>query len=292
MAGEHTVLRGGQALVFPLPTRHIHLMYHSGPQALTLELRGSHGSELEVLVWSLIDRALSRVNQDRSAVSGKLQIASSLPVGAGLGASAALSVAVTRWLIHLRLLKPEKEFEFALDLENLFHGESSGVDIAVVSKGKPLIFRRGEKAQEFKCLWNPPLYLTYSGEKGLTSLCVQKVKTLLAQDPKLGERLDLEMKASVSLAIEALSQEPSRGGMQQLTEAIRRAGVVFQAWGLVPLSMSKELVNLGAAAVKPTGSGGGGYFLSLWPEQGPPTRLEEFGWIQCFSESPELVASL
>ena len=41
----------------------------------------------------------------------------------------------------------------------------------------------------------------------------------------------------------------------------------FEQWGLIDSSVQAEMDRLsaqGALAVKPTGSGGGGYLLSLW----------------------------
>ncbi|MGC8107782.1 hypothetical protein, partial [Salmonella enterica] len=72
------------------------------------------------------------------------EVESTLPVGAGLGASAALSVAVGRWFVSRNAIEETKLFEFCRELENLFHGESSGVDVAVAIESRGLHFERFE----------------------------------------------------------------------------------------------------------------------------------------------------
>ena len=76
----------------------------------------------------------------RSALNGVLLIVNRLPCGAGLGASAALCVALARWLEARGLVSSGAIHEFARQLENLFHGESSGLDIAVALRERPVMF--------------------------------------------------------------------------------------------------------------------------------------------------------
>ena len=52
----------------------------------------------------------------------------------------------------------------------------------------------------------------------------------------------------------------------------------FESWGLITPDMSSIIQNLyqrGALAVKPTGSGGGGYLLSLWETPEKPLEQDE-----------------
>jgi len=60
-----------------------------------------------------------------------------------------------------------------------------------------------------------------------------------------------------------------------LCEAINSAADCFTQWGLVSESLQQHMLRLhdaGAIAVKPTGSGGGGYVISLW-ESPPPSDM-------------------
>lgn len=288
LAGEHAVLRGVPALVFPLRSRSLELRYQeTSDKDLVLDLQGEHGRELQVLVWGVLDRACSLKKIPRSEIRGALLLASSIPVGAGMGASAALCVAITRWLNFLGFVEEGELFEFARTLENLFHGESSGVDIAVSLSAQGLHYERSGVREKLEISWQPEWYISYSGERGITMECVNKVKALIAKDPKLGAQLDERMRAAVQLCEKALttSVTPSTGNepllkgteaaLSQLKAGIDQAAEVFEAWGLSGGALGEHLKLLkasGAYAVKPTGSGGGGYVLSLWTTP-PPEEL-------------------
>lgn len=277
LAGEHAVLRGVPAVVFPLRSRVLDLSYVASEAAtqINLSLHGEHGEELRLLLWGVIERACEMKNISRSSLTGELSIKSSIPVGAGMGASAALCVAVTKWMNYLGYVSKEEMFEFARSLENLFHGESSGVDIAVSLSGQGLHYERGQTPRELVPRWTPQWYISYSGKRGVTLDCVRKVKDFLAAHPTTGAQLDQDMRAAVALCEKALVENEEAQGRDLLCEGIRQARAVFDKWGLTegaPQTHMELLLKYGALAVKPTGSGGGGYVLSLWNSP-PPAEL-------------------
>jgi mevalonate kinase len=269
LAGEHAVLRGVPALVFPLRSRVLDLSYACAPGAATLNLslHGEHGEELKQLVWGVLERACELKNIPRSSLAGELTLKSSIPVGAGMGASGALCVAVTQWMGFLGYVPEAEMFEFARTLENLFHGESSGVDIAVSLSGQGILYERTKTPVPVEASWSPRWFISYSGQRAVTLECVTKVKAFIAQNPELGAELDLKMKEAVGICQKALSQKDEVAGLDMLAMGIDLAGLVFEKWGLTEGPVRKHMEWLkasGAVAVKPTGSGGGGYVLSLW----------------------------
>ena len=229
---------------------------------------------LERAFWNAFEKALKSLNLVSSQIGGKLKFSSNIPVGAGLGASAALCVSLGRWMTHLGYLSRQGQYEFAKNLENLFHGESSGVDVAVVLENKIIEFQKPSQIQIFKPVWEPLFYLSYCGERGLTSRCVQKVQEFSLKNPSLAERINQDMGRSVRLAEEALSQ---KGELSKLVQAVNLAGSCFENWSLIGKQLGKHIHFLkekGALAVKPTGSGLGGFALSLW-DQPPPKELSK-----------------
>lgn len=269
LAGEHSVLRGSPALVFPLLSRTLELAYSADVGPLKLKLDGEHGEEFELLFWGVLEKACSMTKISRSEISGQLVIKSTIPVGAGLGASAALCVAIAQWFHWMSLISEVEQYEFARNLENLFHGESSGVDIAVALKGQGIRFLRNGDRTAIDLNWKPSWYVSYSGKRGVTIECVQKVKNLLQANLSLGQEIDEQMKLSVRMAEEALSESDEKIGFSKLQESMQVAKSCFDKWGLTPDEHVAWLHEQGAAAVKPTGSGGGGYVLSLWNK--PPS---------------------
>lgn len=268
LAGEHSVLRGAPALVFPVKDYSMKFQFEKSETPLDIIFDGVKGDELRLIFWGLMEKALVEVKRTRNELKGRLKVISTLPLGAGLGASAALCVGVARFFSNMNWIDKADIYDFSIELENLFHGESSGVDIAVALEEKPLRFLRGGKRSPLKVNWKPQWFISYTGEKGVTSECVKKVQDLLAQDPKRGEALDDKMKLAADKCEKALAMDEKKG-LKLLSEGITLAAECFKDWRLCDGSVGAhmdELLNAGALAVKPTGSGGGGYVLSLWKD--------------------------
>lgn len=282
VAGEHSVLRGFPALAFPVYGKSLTLRWRD-TDTFSSHFAGERGPEFQLLFAGVFDRALELLGRsgDLFLRRGGFSVESTLPVGAGLGASAALSVAVGRWFVFRGAIEEAKLFEFCRNLEDLFHGESSGVDVAVALENRGLHFERGisgeKQMKAFDPSWQPLWYISYSGTRGITSECVAKVKERLAAKPTEGLEIDRRMARAVAQAEEALtahgsSDQEVQARFEKLKLAIEEAGACFSAWGLSDGSMGNHLSWLtsnGAEAVKPTGSGGGGYALSLWRTEPP-----------------------
>lgn len=270
LVGEHAVIRGAPAVVFPFADRSLKLSYTLNKDPLHSEFYGPRGEELRLLFWGVLEHAFARLDVDRRDLRGLFRIESDLPIGGGLGASAALCVAVGRFCASQGWVRETELYDFSRSLENLFHGQSSGVDIAVVLKGKPLRFQRGEFT-DVNLAWTPEIYLSYCGSRGVTAECVERVGRLKISNPKLSERLDTQMADAVKLCEQALSTP--KGDVEELARAMDLARQCFEEWGLVKGDLETHmdfLKSKGAKAVKPTGSGAGGHVLSLWDKAPDP----------------------
>lgn len=277
LAGEHAVLRGGQALVFPLTSQYLEIFYSNTTTNLKIELQGVNSVNISKVVFSVFEKALLKLNLKQNELKGHVCLKSNILFGAGMGASATLCVAVTQFFNYLGYIKDDSMYEFARDLENLFHGESSGVDIAVVLKQKPLLFSREFGSKELPPSQLPLLFLSHTGCQGITKDCVNQVKDLWAKDAKKASEIDLRMKDSVSEFLQLLTDPDPNKWINPL----EKAHSCFVDWGLVNDHVNTHaniLKSKGARAVKLTGSGAGGYMLSLWNQT--PTEMP-FPMIAC-----------
>lgn len=282
LAGEHAVLRGHGALVFPLQNHKLTLSYTHDNSALknaelTADYSGSNGADMSLLFWSVLQQGQQLLGHSLNRLSGHFHIESNIPIGVGMGASASLCVAMARWFAAQNLITTETIAQFARDLENLFHGQSSGLDIAGVNADIGVYFQQG-KHQTITQSWQPCWYLSSCGQVGITSHCINQVKQLWETSPHLGQELDTLMSQTVKKAHLALETN-TPNSIHLLTESIKDGATCFQQWGLVSETLSQHMQLLyqhGALAVKPTGSGNGGFVVSLWerpPEMPLPVEM-------------------
>jgi len=271
LAGEHAVLRGNPALVFPATACYFEMSYRESSQKLNAVCESEQGEQMKMVYLGLLEKALTDLDRDRDQVHGDIFLKNTIPLVGGMGASAAICVSVTKLLHHWGLVMEHNIFSFAKTLEDLFHGESSGVDIAIAMRARPLIYKMPGEFMDFDPQWKPKLYLSHCGKRGVTADCIRKVKKLWETNESLAQSIDLDMKRAYEIAHANLQN--SNGTAEELQQAILLGRSCFERWGLVSSELSahmNELHKLGAIATKPTGSGEGGFVLSLWRET-PPT---------------------
>ena len=165
LAGEHTVLRGGVAVAFPHPEYSLEFSYTPGGEHLvvTPDLASQP-------VQDLIRVAQKAFAEEFRFPTGQIEIKSTIPFGAGLGSSAALSVALSRWLLTERYgsFTNGQVIELARTLEDRFHGKSSGMDVSVVALEKPIRFSMKEGAKVLEISKFPVFRFTDTGLRAST----------------------------------------------------------------------------------------------------------------------------
>jgi mevalonate kinase len=265
LAGEHAVVRGHEALVFPLKEKQLHLRYQAAAASLGADYCGSSGADMHLLFWSVLEQGMQLLGRSLNQLTGHFNLENTIPIGVGMGASAALCVAMSRWFSAQQMLAADKISEFARELEHLFHGKSSGLDIAGVASEQGIFFKSGVSTPLKQVLY-PQWFLSSCNQIGITSHCIQQVQDLWEKTPDLAERIDQQMQEATHESKKAL-EEGGEHAPGQLVQAIKKAAHCFYQWGLVSENLQQHMNHLmqqGALAVKPTGSGGGGYVLSLW----------------------------
>ncbi|KAF3005725.1 Mevalonate kinase [Curvularia kusanoi] len=215
---------------------------------------------------------------------------STIPIGAGLGSSASISVCLSAALLmQIRALsgphqdQPPQECELNIERINRWafvgemciHGNPSGIDNTVSSGGKAVLYQRmGEgKPPRVEPLHNfpeLPLLLVNTRQSRSTATEVAKVGALLKAHPTLAENI-LESIGMITESAYKLLNSPdfdptSHASLKHLGELVTINHGLLVSLGVShpKLERVRELIDhTGIGWTKLTGAGGGGCAISI-----------------------------
>ncbi len=269
LCGEHAVVFGHPALAFAVD-RHttVEVDRCAGASRITADQPDGR----------LVD-ALARVVPSEGFA---VEIRTDLPVGRGMGSSAALAVALVRALAALdgEAVGAEGIIDRAMPIEQAFHGNPSGLDVAVAAHGGIVRYRRGPPRQ-IKHLAAPrwTVVVLDSGSAGNTA---ELVAGVAARRPGVDRALD-RIGALVQQAETALTDDRALGEILDENHALlQRIGV-----STPPLDALVGLAKrAGALGAKLAGAGGGGVVLALVDEAEPVLRAARKAGVEAWACHP------
>jgi mevalonate kinase len=198
------------------------------------------------------------------AIEGRSQ----LPAQAGLGSSAALSVALARLVLGPEA-SDDDVVEASLAGERVFHGQPSGIDSEVAARGGLIRFVRGEPARPVVLRRPMPLLILPTGVLRSTADQVAKVRALHDRFPALARPILDLLGVCVGRGVDALG----RSDFEDLGCIMSIAHELLSALG-VSSPVLDELCSTarmaGALGAKLTGAGQGGCVLALPPADPAP----------------------
>ena len=276
LLGEHAVLRGNSALVFPLKSQILRLITHRGASR-SISIQDNLPDGVSAVFESLLEEALQLTHRSFTGCpEGHFALCGNLLPGQGLGFSAALCLLVAKWVYAQQLTSKQAIIQLAHQLEQRFHGKSSGIDIIGTLEHEPQYFETPQCYQVLSFAWKPKLYLELSEHISRTIDAVSQVSALFERNECAARLIDKNMQEAVLLALRALNgSHDSIQATTRLTAALNKGYTCFKDWHLIPNSLTVRIDHLkskGALAVKPTGAGGNGALLSLWRDT-PPSDL-------------------
>lgn len=225
---------------------------------------------------------------------------STIPIGAGLGSSASISVCIsTALLLQIRALsgphqdQPPQECELNIERINRWafvgemciHGNPSGVDNTVSSGGKAVFFQRKDydKPPMVVPLYNfpeLPLLLVNTRQSRSTATEVAKVAHLRAAHPGIAENILNAIGQVTESAYELLTSQDfdpkSHAALKHLGELVTINHGLLVSLGVShpKLERVRELIDhTGIGWTKLTGAGGGGCAISIIKPK-PPVLVD------------------
>ena len=199
-----------------------------------------------------------------------LKLRSSIPVGCGMGSSAATVLSEIRAMGHyLRVdFKPDWYYEYSLEAEKLQHGNPSGVDSYISLYGGCACFKEGVATAMSLPRMN--MYMVQTGRpKTTTGECVMEVEKIFKNSQIWSEF------EGVTLAFEEALRT---NDVQKLHWLVRENNRLLTAIGVVPKRVQQfiaEIENWGGSA-KICGAGsvaGGPCGVVLVFADAPPAEL-------------------
>lgn len=197
----------------------------------------------------------------------KLRIVSSIPVAAGLGSGAAVSVAVVRAVSAFlgQPLPDEQVSAIAFEVEKLHHGAPSGIDNSVVTYKLPVYFVKSQPLETLKVAYPFTLVIGDTGVASPTREAVADVRRGWEADTDCYEALFAkigELAQSARRAIEG-GDPASLGPMMNENHALLQELAVSSAELDALVAAAREA---GALGVKLSGGGRGGNMVALADE--------------------------
>ncbi len=281
LVGEHAVVYGRPAIAVPVTQV-------QAQAAVFAEIRGQPGEvwieasgiNLSTRLAQLPDtnsfarlfKAVANELKIQRFPALRLKITSTIPIAAGLGSGAAVSVAAIRALAAFvgRPLPDERVSALAFEQEKIFHGTPSGIDNTVITYAQPIFFVRDQPFQ----LLNPgapfTLVIGDTGVRSPTAAAVAGVRERRLAQPEQFDALFDQIAQIAHHAKDCIET----GQIRELGALLDQNQQVLQEIGVSNLELDR-LVDAarqaGAWGAKLSGAGLGGNMIALTD----PVRAEE-----------------
>lgn len=266
LTGEHYVVHGSTAIAAAINLR----------ARVTVSLQNEHESRIISrdsvspalkndgrfpVVKSIIRKIFERYG--KLGKDFEVKISSNIPLGSGLGSSAAVAVATSAAFARLKgkNLSNEEIWEIAHQGEKTVHGNPSGIDTWTSLRGGIIMFRKSERCRPIE-VKNPIEFLVvFSGTSRNTTRLVSKVNDMKKRYPFTFSHY---ARAATQLSLD-LSEALVNGDLTRLGALMDLAQLSLNWAGASTKRLDSiiETLRTKSLGAKLTGAGGGGSVIAL-----------------------------
>ncbi|HEX7395167.1 MAG TPA: mevalonate kinase [Anaerolineaceae bacterium] len=271
--GEHAVIYGRPAIAVPVTQIQAKATLLGAPFALAGQVwiyapDVNLQSDLYQLPESHSFRILFQLIMQELNISRlpalRLRINSSIPVAAGLGSGAAVSVAALRAISSFvgHPLNDERVCALAYQVEKVYHGTPSGIDNTVIAYARPIYFVKGQPFELLRVSQPFTLVIADSGVKSPTLAAVGGVRTRWQTDPAAFDSL-FDQTAAIAREARLMIE---KGLPDQLGPLMDENHKILQQIGVSCPELDHLVASArqaGALGAKLSGAGQGGNIIAL-----------------------------
>ena len=195
-----------------------------------------------------------------------MTLSSEIPIGSGLGSSAAVTVATLAALYRYHNIRFNKK-SLAHDahmVEQAVQGVASPLDTLVSTYGGLVYLSRNKTFEPFKVNFNAPFVVGYTTKHGNTGKMVKDVRSLKNRNPKVINPVITAMGNLTNYAKQAILKRDYK----KIGELMNINHGFLDVLGVNTVELSRMVYTArecGAIGSKITGAGGGGSIIALCP---------------------------
>lgn len=267
LIGEHAVVYGKPAIALPFPTLnvttiieetgepvHVKTAFYTGPlHKVPEKMKG---------IVVCMKEAVKELGEKLTGFSVKIH--SNIPLGRGLGSSAAIAISIVRALFRYfgKELPRETLMRLVHIAETYAHGNPSGIDMEAASSANPIWFQKGKETETVKLGATFYLIVADTGQIGDTKAAVESIRNKYEEAPEKTESsLQLLEEYTYQVRDALLNGDiPLVGTLLNLAqEELAKLGVSNETIEHLVIEARKA----GAYGAKLTGGGRGGCIIAL-----------------------------
>jgi mevalonate kinase len=271
--GEHAVVYGRPAIAIPVREVTATVAITEIPHATQSDIRivapdihfymWLHAADPEHPLAKIVHLTLNELDIEEPPPLNLL-ISSTIPVAAGLGSGAAVSVAIVRALsAHLgKPLPLTRQSNLAFEVERIYHGTPSGIDNTVVTYDRPIYFVKDSEPVFINIGSSFPFIIGDTGLASHTAFAVSQVNEAWDMDRIRYEALF----DAIGMATEQARDFLEHGDITDLGPMMDHCQSLLERIGVSSPKLN-ELISAarraGAGGAKLSGAGLGGNMIAL-----------------------------